>query len=61
MRILPSKQELIQLLGSDDFFLWKYYGKGFSVRFKREYLEAHKGANGILEVNAAETKKGIDS
>ena len=28
MRILPPKQELIQLLGSDDFFLWEYYGEG---------------------------------
>ena len=28
MRILPPKQELIQFLGSDDFFLWEYYGEG---------------------------------
>ena len=28
MRILPLKQELVQLLGSGDFFLWEYYGKG---------------------------------
>ena len=28
MKILPPKQELIQLLGSDDFFLWEYYGEG---------------------------------
>ncbi len=28
MRILPSKQELIQVLGERDFFLWEYYGKG---------------------------------
>lgn len=28
MRILPPKQKLIQFLGSDDFFLWEYYGEG---------------------------------
>lgn len=28
MRILPPKQKLIQFLGSDDFFLWEYYGGG---------------------------------
>lgn len=28
MRVLPPKQGLIQLLGSDDFFLWEYYGEG---------------------------------
>lgn len=25
---MPSEQELIKLLGGDDFFLWEYYGKG---------------------------------
>lgn len=34
MRILPSKQELIQLLGIDDFFLWEYYSKGFFGRIQ---------------------------
>ncbi|MBO3810152.1 MAG: class I SAM-dependent methyltransferase [Candidatus Brockarchaeota archaeon] len=28
MRILPPREELVQLLGSDDFFLWEYYGGG---------------------------------
>ena len=28
MRILPLKQELIQFLGSGDFYLWEYYGEG---------------------------------
>ena len=26
--MLPPKQELIRFLGSDDFFLWEYYGEG---------------------------------
>jgi 2-polyprenyl-3-methyl-5-hydroxy-6-metoxy-1,4-benzoquinol methylase len=28
MRILPPKQELIQIFGDSDFFLWEYYGEG---------------------------------
>lgn len=28
MSVLPPKQGLLQLLGSDDFFLWEYYGEG---------------------------------
>ena len=24
----PSKEQLVRLLGSDDFFLWEYYGEG---------------------------------
>jgi len=29
MRVLPSKRELVQVLGERDFFLWEYYGEGF--------------------------------
>jgi SAM-dependent methyltransferase len=28
MKILPPKNKLVQLLGSNDFFLWEYYGEG---------------------------------
>ena len=28
MKILPPRQELIRFLGSDDLFLWEYYGEG---------------------------------
>lgn len=32
--LLPSKQELIRFLGSDDFFLWQYYGEGILSRIQ---------------------------
>jgi len=28
MKILPPRQEIIRFLGSDDLFLWEYYGEG---------------------------------
>lgn len=40
MRILSPKQELIQLLGNSDFFLWEYYGKGiFDFDLSLDLLE----------------------
>jgi len=34
VRILPPKQELIKLLGVDDFFLWEYYDESFFGRIQ---------------------------
>ena len=31
---LPSKQQLIQFLGSGDFFLWEYYGEGILCKIQ---------------------------
>ena len=34
MKILPPKQDLVSILGPNDFFLWEYYGKGLLGRIQ---------------------------
>ena len=34
MKILPSKRDLSNSLGTDDFFLWEYYGQGLLGRIQ---------------------------
>jgi hypothetical protein len=41
MRILPPKQELIQLLGRSDFFLWEYYGEGVLSKIQAWIFGSH--------------------
>lgn len=46
MRVLPSKRELVQVLGERDFFLWEYYGEGFLGKIQawifRSWIKALK-------------------
>ena len=56
MRILPPKKGLVQLVGSDDFFLWEYYGEGLLGKIQAWIFRSRiNGVNRVLEAITAET------